>query len=152
MRHIYLQMLSSTFLDEDGVYDPNHFNDRLLLGLKGTMSEAELYMLRARLIGGLLNKARRGELWVRPLTGYVYDESQRLVFDPDEQIHSAVRLLLETFRRTGSAGQVVKYFSKHSILWPSRFFEGKRAGKVVFGKLQRGMVLNILHNRSEEHT
>ena len=139
-------LTGTLIVDEDGVYDPNHFNDRLLLGLKGTMSEAELYMLRARLIGGLLNKARRGELWVRPLTGYVYDESQRLVFDPDEQIHSAVRLLFETFRRTGSAGQVVKYFSKHSILWPSRLFEGKRAGKVVFGKLQRGMVLNILHN------
>ena len=139
-------LTGTLIVDEDGVYDPNHFNDRLLFGLKGTMSEAELYMLRARLIGGLLNKARRGELWVRPLTGYVYDESQRLVFDPDEQIHSAVRFLFETFRRTGSAGQVVKYFSKHSILWPSRLFEGKRAGKVVFGRLQRGMVLNILHN------
>jgi DNA invertase Pin-like site-specific DNA recombinase len=139
-------LTGTLIVDQDGIYDPNYFNDRLILGLKGTMSEAELYMLRARLIGGLLNKARRGELWVRPLTGYVYDESQRFVFDPDAQIQGAVRLLFETFCRTGSAGQVVKHFSKHSILWPCRLFEGKRDGKVVYRKLQRGMVLNILHN------
>ena len=139
-------LTGTLIVDQDGIYDPNHFNDRLILGLKGTMSEAELYMLRARLIGGLLNKARRGELWVRPLTGYVYDESQRFVFDPDEQIQGVVRLLFDTFRRTGSAGQVVKHFSKHLILWPCRLFEGKRDGKVVYRKLQRGMVLKILHN------
>ena len=139
-------LTGTLIVDQDGIYDPNSFNDRLILGLKGTMSEAELYMLRARLIGGLLNKARRGELWVRPLTGYVYDESQRFVFDPDAQIQGAVRLLFDTFRRTGSAGQAVKHFSKHSILWPCRLFEGKRDGKVVYRKLQRGMVLNILHN------
>jgi DNA invertase Pin-like site-specific DNA recombinase len=139
-------LTGTLIVDEDGIYDPNHFNDRLILGLKGTMSEAELHMLRARLIGGLLNKARRGELWVRPLTGYVYDERQRFVFDSDAQIQWAVRVLFETFRRTGSAGQVVKHFSKHSILWPCRLFEGKRDGKVVYRKLQRGMVLNILHN------
>jgi DNA invertase Pin-like site-specific DNA recombinase len=139
-------LTGTLIVDEDGIYDPNHFNDRLILGLKGTMSEAELHMLRARLIGGLLNKARRGELWVRPLTGYVYNERQRLVLDPDAQIQGAVRLLFETFRRTGSAGQVVKHFSKHSILWPCRLFEGKRDGKVVYRKLQRGIVLKILHN------
>jgi len=137
---------STLVIDEDGCYDPADFNDGLLLGLKGTMSEAELYMLRARLQGGLLNKARRGELWVRPLTGYVYDERQRFVFDPDEQIQGVVRLLFETSSRSGSAGQVVKHFRKHSILWPCRLFEGKRDGKVVYRKLQRGMVLNILHN------
>ena len=68
------------------------------------------------------------------------------MFDPDAQIQGAVQLLFETFRRTGSAGQVVKHFTKHSILWPCRLFEGKRDGKVVYRKLQRGMVLNILHN------
>src|SRR5262249_29022827 len=97
-------LTGTLIVDEDGIYDPNHFNDRLLLGLKGTMSEAELYMLRARLIGGLLNKARRGDLWLRPPIGFIYDENQRFVFDPDEQVQGAVRLLFETFRRTGSAG------------------------------------------------
>src|SRR5215813_6271447 len=77
--------LSNTLiLDEDGVYDPSHFNDRLLLGLKGTMSEAELHLLHARLIGGQLNKARRGELWIRPPIGYVFDSrTSSLVLDPD---------------------------------------------------------------------
>jgi DNA invertase Pin-like site-specific DNA recombinase len=104
--------LSNTLiLDEDGIYDPSHFNDRLLLGLKGTMSEAELHLLRARLLGGQLNKARRSELWIRPPIGYVFDpRTCGLVLDPDEQIQDAVRLLFETFRRTGSALRVVRYF------------------------------------------
>jgi DNA invertase Pin-like site-specific DNA recombinase len=139
-------LAGTLIVDEDGIYDPNQFNDRLLLGLKGTMSEAELYMLRARLIGGLLNKARRGELWLRPPIGFVYDENQRFVFDPDEQVRGAVRLLFETFRRTGSAGQVVRHFSRHSILWPSRAGVGDRAGAVVFRKLRRSMVQSALHN------
>src|SRR6202162_1391161 len=80
-------------LDEEGIYDPSAFNDRLLLGLKGTMSEAELHLLRARLRGGILNKARRGELWMKPPLGFVYDDSGRIVFDPDQQVQRAVRLL-----------------------------------------------------------
>src|SRR5499427_7734174 len=86
-------LTQTLILDEDGLYDPSTFNDRLLLGLKGTMSEAELHMLRARLLGGQLNKARRGELWIRPPIGFVHDSrSQKLVLDPDEQIQGAVRL------------------------------------------------------------
>ena len=72
-------------LDEDGVYDPTHFNDRLLLGLKGTMSEAELYMLRARLQGGVLSKARRGELRVHLPTGFVYGSQGEVLLDPDKR-------------------------------------------------------------------
>jgi DNA invertase Pin-like site-specific DNA recombinase len=133
-------------LDEDGIYDPSHFNDRLLLGLKGTMSEAELHVLRARLIGGAMNKARRGELWLRPPIGYVFDAEQHLVFDPDAQVQAAVRLLFETFQRAGSAGEVVKHFAQHSLLWPRRIFGGPRGGDVVFGPLERCRVLEVLHN------
>ena len=71
------------------------------------MSEAELHMLRARLLGGQLNKVRREELWIRPPIGFVYDAKGRIVLDPDEQIQRAVRLLFEAFRRTGSAERVV---------------------------------------------
>jgi DNA invertase Pin-like site-specific DNA recombinase len=133
-------------LDEDGIYDPSHFNDRLLLGLKGTMSEAELHVLRARLIGGAMNKARRGELWLRPPIGYMFDVKQHLVLDPDAQVQAAVRLLFETFQRTGSAGEVVRHFSQNSLLWPRRIFGGPRAGDVVFGPLERARVLQVLHN------
>lgn len=68
--------------DEDELYDPNQFNDRLLLGLKGTMSEAELHILRARMRGGILSKAKRGELKQRLPAGFVYDQSDRVVLDP----------------------------------------------------------------------
>ena len=94
-------LADTLILDEDGVYDPAHFNDRLLLGLKGTMSEAELHVLRARLRGGILNKARRGELEVRLPIGFVYDTEGRVRLDPDVRIQESVRQLFRIFRRTG---------------------------------------------------
>jgi DNA invertase Pin-like site-specific DNA recombinase len=84
-------------IDEDGVYDPTQYNDRLLLGIKGTMSEAELHWIRARLLGGKLEKARTGQLRFRPPTGLVYEPAGRLVLDPDEQVQQALRLVFETF-------------------------------------------------------
>src|SRR6187397_3546388 len=83
-------LADALILDEDGVYDPAHFNDRLLLGLKGTMSEAELHVLRARLQGGILNKAARGELRKALPVGYVWgDEEGEILIDPDEAIRGA---------------------------------------------------------------
>src|ERR1700745_406430 len=111
-------LTDTLILDEDGVYDPAHFNDRLLLGLKGTMSEAELHVLRARLQGGILNKAKRGELMMRPPIGYAYDANARMVFDPDGQIQQAVLLVFETFRRTGSALGTVRAFRQEGLLFP----------------------------------
>jgi DNA invertase Pin-like site-specific DNA recombinase len=140
-------LANTLILDEDGVYDPSHFNDRLLLGLKGTMSEAELHLLHARLIGGQLNKARRGELWIRPPIGYAFDShSCSMVLDPDEQIQGAVRLLFETFRRSGSALKVVRYFDTKGIGWPRRIVSGVRAGELISAPLAHHDVLRILHN------
>src|ERR1035441_5553946 len=96
-------MLSLTFLDEDGLYDPGHFNDRLLLGLKGTMSEAELHVLKARLLGGIISNAQRAKLKVPLPVGLVYDQEQRVVLDPDQQVQNSLRHLFATFARTGSA-------------------------------------------------
>src|SRR2546425_5525719 len=103
-------LTETLILDEDGLYDPAHFNDRLLLGLKGTMSEAELHVLRARLRGGLLNKARRGELRCRLPIGLLYDAAGHVMLDPDKQVQETVRLLFETFARTGSLNATVKSF------------------------------------------
>src|SRR5262249_4096451 len=90
--------LSDTLiLDEDGVYDPGHFNDRLLLGLKGTMSEAELHVLRARLRGGIVSKAQRGELESPLPIGFCYDANNRVVLDPDKQVQETLRLFFPTF-------------------------------------------------------
>jgi DNA invertase Pin-like site-specific DNA recombinase len=139
-------LTDTLILDEDGIYDPSHFNDRLLLGLKGTMSEAELHVLRARLQGGILNKARRGELMMRPPIGYAYDASARMVFDPDGQIQRAVRLVFETFRRTGSALGTVRAFRQAGLLFPRRLYSGVRKGDVLWGKLEHCHVLRLLHN------
>src|SRR6202163_4571178 len=110
-RLIELAALAHTLiLDEDGIYDPAHFNDRLLLGLKGTMSEAELHVLRARLQGGIRNKARRGELFVRPPMGFVYNNEEKLVLDPDARIQERIPPLFRTLRRSGSAIATVKFF------------------------------------------
>ena len=121
-------LTDTLILDEDGIYDPSHFNDRLLLGLKGTMSEAELHVLRARLQCGILNKAHRGELMMRPPIGYAYDANARMVFDPDGQIQQAVRLVFETFRRTGSALATVRAFRQEGLLFPRRLHSGTRKG------------------------
>ena len=139
-------LTDTLILDEDGIYDPAHFNDRLLLGLKGTMSEAELHVLRARLQGGILNKARRGELIMRPPVGLSYDSERRLVFDPDQQVQAALRLLFDTFRRTGSATATVKVFQRQGLLFPRRVHTGSRRGDLVWAILGHSQVLRILHN------
>jgi DNA invertase Pin-like site-specific DNA recombinase len=139
-------LTDTLILDEDGVYDPAHFNDRLLLGLKGTMSEAELHMLRARLQGGIRNKARRGELFVRPPMGFVYDTERKLVMDPDQQVQESVRLLFETFRRTGSAMATVKFFAEQGLQFPRGVHSGPNKGEVVWAGLEHSRVLRILHN------
>ena len=139
-------LANTLILDEDGIYDPGVFNDRLLLGLKGTMSEAELHLLRARLVGGQMNKARRGELWMNPPLGLVYDSSGKLVLDPDQQVQDAVRLVFETFRRIGSALGVVRHLNAEGVVFPQRIRKGARAGELVFGPLEHSRVLYILHN------
>ena len=118
--------LSDTpILDEDGTYDPAHFNDRLLLGLKGAMSEAELHVLRAWLQGGILNKARRGELFMRPPIGFAYDALGRLILDPDQRIQQTILMLFDTFQRTGTAMVTIREFRKTGVLFPRRIHSGE---------------------------
>lgn len=146
-RLLELCALSDTLiLDEDGLYDPNDFNDRLLLGLKGTMSEAELHFLRARLRGGILNKARRGELGVALPVGFVYDEGGRVRFDPDCQVRERIRLFFEVFRRTGSAYSTIKHLRQQGLLFPRRLRTGPRKGEMVWGELYHSRALEVLHN------
>jgi len=133
-------------LDEDGLYDPRTFNDRLVLGMKGTMSEAELHLLGARLRGGQLSKARRGELKQGLPIGYVYDPCDRVVFDPDSQIRGAVERLFATFARTGSARAVVTGFARDRMLFPARIRKGPRTGEIHWEPLKHWRVLSILHN------
>ncbi|MDQ2694915.1 MAG: recombinase family protein [Pseudomonadota bacterium] len=140
-------LTDTLILDEDGLYDPGHFNDRLLLGLKGTMSAAELHLLHARLQGGIRNKARRGELAMRLPIGLVYSDDGRVLLDPDRQVQGALRLLFETFERTGSAAATVKAFRKQGLTFPRRrHLPGPGQGEVIWAELEHSQVLRVLHN------
>lgn len=139
--------LSDTLiLDEDGLYDPQQFNDRLVLGLKGTMSEAELHLLRARLRGGILNKAQRGELKTPLPVGLVYDSQDGVVLDPDQQVQHSLRFFFETYRRTGSALATVKAFRQQGLWFPRRLRLRERKGELVWNELQHTRALQVLHN------
>ena len=131
-------------LDDDGLYDPAHFNDRLLLGLKGTMSEAELHMIRARLRGGLLQKARRGELGGRLPTGLAYGSHGQVELDPDRQVPESFRHLFATFNRTGSALGVVKAFYREGLKFPRRVCVGSQNWELVWDRLSYSRVAWIL--------
>ena len=139
-------LTGTLILDEDGLYDPAAFNDRLLLGLKGTMSEAELHVLQARLKGGILSKAARGELRLLLPVGFVYDEDGRVMLDPDAQVQGAIRLLFETFRRTGSAHRTMRVFRQENLLFPRRMRRGPRKDELVWAPLDYHNALNVLHN------
>ena len=139
-------LADTLILDEDGLYDCNDFNDRLLLGLKGTLSEAELHFLRARLRGGILNKARRGELACRLPIGFVYDEAGQVRLDADQQVQQAVQLLFATFRRTGTAHATAAHFRHAGLQFPHRVRHGARKGELFWGELSVPRVLEIVHN------
>jgi DNA invertase Pin-like site-specific DNA recombinase len=135
--------LSDTLiLDEDGVYEPTNFNDRLLLGLKGAMSEAELHVLKARLRGGILNKVRRGEYRCPLPTGFVYDAGGNVALDPDTQIRDTIAHFFETFARVGSACQTVKAFRKDGLRFPSR----RTGNATVFRPLTAWTAIRVLNN------
>ena len=124
-RLLELCSLSGTLIcDEDGLYDPGSINDRLLSGLKGTISEAELHFIRARLQGGLLAKAARGELRVRLPVGLAYDQLGNVTLDPDAERARGDRVPVQCFEQTGSAHAVVKQFAAERLQFPGRHAPG----------------------------
>jgi DNA invertase Pin-like site-specific DNA recombinase len=133
-------------IDEEGIYDPGQYNDRLLLGIKGTMSEAELHWLRSRLLGGKLAKAEQGTLRFRPPVGLVLDPLGRVVLDPDEEVQAAVRLIFSLFAQTGSALAVVTHFGAHHLLFPTRGWGRGQGDALVWRPLTHSRVLAVLHN------
>jgi DNA invertase Pin-like site-specific DNA recombinase len=141
-------LTNTLVIDEDGVYDPTQYNDRLLLGIKGTMSEAELHWLRSRLLGGKREKAQSGQLRFRPPTGLVYDPAGQIVFDPDEQVQQALRLVFDTFEQVGTALGVVQYFAANHLSFPNRLYGGIGAGQLLWRPPNHGRALAILHNPS----
>ena len=146
-RLLELCSLSQTLIcDEDGLYDPGQVNDRMLLGLKGTISEAELHFIRARLQGGLLAKAARGELRVRLPVGLAYDQLGNVTLDPDAEVRGALAHLFKTFEQTGSAHAVVKQFAAERLQFPGRHLGGPHHGETYWKPLRHDLVLFTLHN------
>jgi len=139
-------LTDTLILDEDGLYNPSLFNDRLLLGLKGTLSEAELHVLRARLRGGIMNKAARGEFRIRLPVGFVYTPDHRVVLDPDRQVQEALRVFFTTFRRVGSAQGTVRNFCEQGLLMPHRLHNGAHKGELVWVPLGQNLAVETLRN------
>jgi DNA invertase Pin-like site-specific DNA recombinase len=133
-------------IDEEGIYDPGQYNDRLLLGFKGTMSEAELHWLRNRLLGGKLEKAQHGALRFRPPAGFVVDPAGQVVCDPDEEVQQALRLLFTLVAQTGSALAVVKHFAVHHLRFPTRGWGKRQGNELHWEPLTHTRVLEVLHN------
>ena len=131
--------------DYDGLYDPTDFNDRLLLGLKGIMSEAELHFLRGRMNEGRLNKARRGELFNHASIGYVR-VPDGIALDPDEQAQAVVRLLFDQFDRQGSIHGLLRYLVHHGVRLPVRPHFGPNRGQLEWHRPNRETLMNLLHH------
>lgn len=139
-------MTATLLADEDGFYDPADFNDRLVLGLKGTMSEAESHILKARMRGGQLNKARRGELEMGPPVGLVYRNDGTIGLDPDAEVQKALQLVFDTFERTGSAMETVRYFLQQGLQFPRRLRVGPNKGELLWALPRHSRILQVLHN------
>jgi DNA invertase Pin-like site-specific DNA recombinase len=139
--------LSGTLLaDTDAVYDPGYYNDRLLLGLKGTMSEAETFLIRQRMLGAKRAKAERGELTIPLPIGYVRRPSGEVVFDPDEQAQHVVRLVFAAFSRLGTLNAVLRYLVEHEVQLPVRVHAGPSKGELEWHRPTRETLQNMLHN------
>ncbi len=146
-RLLELCAISDTLIgDSDGIYSPRDFNDRLLLGLKGTMSEAELHSLRLRLDAGRLSKAKRGELVHHVPTGLTRDALGQVVKDPDKAVCSRISLVFSKFEELGSGMQVLKYFVRSKLTLPRKQTSGLKAGQILWKKPTLSAIDSILKN------
>jgi DNA invertase Pin-like site-specific DNA recombinase len=132
--------------DLDGIYDPTDDNDRLLLGLKGARSEAELHVLKQRMVAGKRAKAARGELGMPVPMGYMRRPSGEVVKDPDEQAQAVIALIFEQFERLGTIHAVLRYLVQHQIRMPQRVRWGPSKGELVWRRPNRTTLSNLLHH------
>tara|TARA_R110002020_G_scaffold87495_1_gene215672 strand:- start:166 stop:2232 length:2067 start_codon:yes stop_codon:yes gene_type:complete len=139
-------LTGTLIIDQDGCYNPSEFNDQLLLGLKGTMSQAELHLIRARLYGAKINKAKKGELRFPLPVGYVYDPDGNITFDPDAQVCHVIQMVFDLYREKQSAYAVTQHFGRNNIQFPKRAYGGRWKGKLVWGKVTYERIVSVLGN------
>jgi excisionase family DNA binding protein len=139
-------LFDTLIADVDGVYDPTNYNDRLLLGLKGTMSEAELHILKARMLEGRRAKARRGELGKAVPMGYLRRASGEVVLDPDQQAQATIRLVFDLFERLRTIGKVLRYLVAHDIRLPVRARSGVQKDELEWRRPSRATLQNLFAN------
>jgi hypothetical protein len=132
--------------DNDGIYDPRLYNDRLLLGLKGTMSEAELHLLRQRLDAGRMSQVKRGTYCQKLPTGYVRQSDGRVEKDPDDQVRHVIELMFVKFEELGSVNKVIRYFRQNQILLPRRQAQGLQVNQIVWKVASESAVTDLLKN------
>jgi DNA invertase Pin-like site-specific DNA recombinase len=150
--HDWHQLLEAAALfdtliaDYDGIYDLHHFNDRLLLGLKGTMSEAELHLLKLRMTAGRQRQLERGAYRQILPTGLIRLEHGPVIKDPDEQVRQTIELIFDTFGRLKSGSQVLQYLHQENILLPRRQLRGPDADSIIWKRPSSGILYSILSN------
>jgi DNA invertase Pin-like site-specific DNA recombinase len=132
--------------DADGIYDPASYNDRLLLGLKGTMSEAELHILKARMLEGRRAKAQRGALAFNLPMGYVRRPSGDVILDPDEQVQATIHLIFDVFARTTTLNGLLRHLVSHDIRLPFRVRSGSAKGELEWHRPNRYTLAGLLRN------
>jgi DNA invertase Pin-like site-specific DNA recombinase len=139
-------LFDTLIADVDGVYDPANYNDRLLLGLKGTMSEAELHIIKARMLAGRNAKARRGELGKPLPMGYLRRPSGEVALDPDEQAQGVIRLVFALFQRFRTVSGVLRYLVENDIKMPVRTAGGPAKGELEWRRPSRPSLGDLFGN------
>lgn len=139
-------VFNTLIADHDGVYDPRLYNDRLLLGLKGTMSEAELHLLKMRMEEGRMRQVERGELRQGLPTGLVRLPNHQVVKEPDDQVRHTIELVFCKFEEQGSCGKVLDYLRKNKVSLPRRQTYGPHLSEIVWKPASQAAILSILHN------
>ena len=139
-------LFGTLLADHDGIYDPRDYNDRLLLGLKGTLSEAELHLLRQRMHQGILNKAKRGELFNLAPIGYLRSPTGQFMLDPDEQVQAMIHLVFDTFDEAGTVSGVLRFLVQQKLQLPFRSHTGADRGQLQWRRPTRQRLRTLLHH------
>jgi DNA invertase Pin-like site-specific DNA recombinase len=139
-------LFDTLIADSDGIYNPRDFNDRLLLGLKGTMSEAELHSLRLRLDAGRVSKAKRGELVHHLPTGLVRTSDGIVIFDPNMAVQERIKLVFEKFLELGSVRKLLLHLVRNRLKLPRQQTSGLYAGQVLWKDPSMAALYSILKN------